>query len=59
MVKYFDPIILEVTGKMTLDCKIKGKTEPITFKIVQEKFETILGRHTCEEMKLVARMNAK
>jgi hypothetical protein len=47
---------IPVIGQVTTNCIVRGAPISLTFKIVAEKFQPILGRASCESTKLISRV---
>lgn len=48
---------IPVIGEVKLDCKVKNQRAEIVFKVVDEKVQSILGKESCEQLKLISRVN--
>lgn len=48
---------ISVIGESKIRCKVKNQDADIIFKIVKEKVSPILGRKTCQELGLIARLH--
>ncbi|XP_062542342.1 uncharacterized protein K02A2.6-like [Armigeres subalbatus] len=48
---------IPVIGEISSICLVKGRSQPITFKIVKENVTPVLGRKTCLAFDLIARVN--
>lgn len=48
---------ITVVGEVSTNCIIKGRSRPITFKIVKENVTPVMGRKTCLALNLIARIH--
>ena len=49
---------LNACGKVTMNCRHKGKRHPVVFEVIDHDTPNILGLKTCVELNLVQRMDA-
>lgn len=53
----YDKGKVDVIGEIVVDCKNKEHTEGVTFKVVGDQYEAILGKIMCEKLGFVKRIN--
>ena len=49
---------IPVMGKATLNVKLRGKTHPVEFQIIEHSATPVIGLQTCHELNLVKRVSS-
>ena len=49
---------IPVTGKTTLQVKLRGKSHPVEFQIIEHPATPVIGLQTCHELNLVKRVSS-
>ena len=49
---------MPVTGKATLNVKLRGKTHPVKFQIIEHPATPVIDLQTCHDLKLVKRVSS-
>ena len=49
---------IPVMGKATLNVKLRGKTHPVEFQVIEYPATPVIGLQTCHELNLVKRVSA-